>query len=42
MDNTEKPINDECAYSIDYKAAYHNGAYRNANNSNNIESVKTD
>ena len=24
MDNTEKPINDECACSIDYEAAYHN------------------
>ena len=24
MDNTENPINDECACSIDYKAAYHN------------------
>ena len=22
MDNTEKPINDECACSIDYEAAY--------------------
>ena len=24
MDNTENPINDECACSIDYEAAYHN------------------
>ena len=24
MDNTEKPINDECTCSIDYEAAYHN------------------
>ena len=24
MDNTEKPINDECACSIDYEAAYQN------------------
>ena len=24
MDNTEKPINDECACSTDYEAAYHN------------------
>ena len=24
MDNTEKPINDECACSIDYEAAYRN------------------
>ena len=24
MDSTEKPINDECACSIDYEAAYHN------------------
>ena len=24
MDNTEKPINDEYACSIDYEAAYHN------------------
>lgn len=24
MDNTEKPISDECACSIDYEAAYHN------------------
>ena len=24
MDNTEKSINDECACSIDYEAAYHN------------------
>ena len=24
MNNTEKPINDECACSIDYEAAYHN------------------
>ena len=24
MDNTDKPINDECACSIDYEAAYHN------------------
>ena len=24
MDNTEKPIGDECACSIDYEAAYHN------------------
>ena len=24
MDNTEKPINDECACSINYEAAYHN------------------
>lgn len=23
MDNTEKPINDECACSINYEAAYH-------------------
>ena len=24
MDNTENPINDECACSIDYEAAYRN------------------
>ena len=24
MDNTENPINDECACSIDYEAAYQN------------------
>ena len=24
MDNTEKPIDDECACSIDYEAAYRN------------------
>ena len=24
MDSTEKPLNDECACSIDYEAAYHN------------------
>ena len=24
MENTEKPINDECACSIDYEAAYRN------------------
>ena len=24
MDNIEKPINDECACSIDYEVAYHN------------------
>lgn len=24
MDNTEKPINNECACSTDYEAAYHN------------------
>ena len=24
MDNTEKPINDECVCSIDYEAAYRN------------------
>ena len=24
MDNTEKPIDDECACSIDYEAAYQN------------------
>lgn len=23
MDNTKKPINDECACSMDYEAAYH-------------------